>query len=708
MVTTIIKTINPDGSADYTTLQAWVNGRKGNLVTRDTVEIAELTGSTYFTEGCTIATADWTVDSTHYIQIRAATGAEHGGCFRRVGACIVPQTVGLDISVAGTLIGPGLSIYPDLDTGNPSAVYIHDISQDVPCIVDGIIVHQYGPSSPGIHIENCSGATGHCVKNYVFMNATGSAKGIRVDGASSVLTAYNSTIISDDRCIHISGGATVTENNNYFYSDNTVYSGSGTFNKGVNSMTNNNEAVTVVNRGIGLTTTNFLFINHGSPGFHEGQLGIEDWHIPATSALKGAGADLSAITPVSFRPTVGIDRQTRTTWDVGADEYTVPTTITKTIGSGKDYSTLAAWVIARKGNLAIRDTVEVAEVYGAVGSVELNEADWAVNTKNYVQIKAASGQHTTGVFDTGHAYIKAGASSSKPAIKCYVGGTIIGPGLTIDSDGSGASNETCIELGGESAAPIIIEENFLRSTSAGSPFLITAVGLINYNKQQDAVLAHYVRSPVVVKSCILLATACSSGIGLKGTSGVWNVWNNTIVVNDGSSSIALQIDPWAGISQEQNNYLKSKTCYSLDANGTKGANSATNTAEAATSGYRNITLSSAGFTNITTGSEDFHLLSTSVLVDQGADLSAQGVTTDIDGETRPGSPLFDIGADEFQHVPVCWNYVARYKSSNKLFRVSGCGPFPKRLRVPLNVNVSTGRMIDDGQLIYPNRYEIVQ
>lgn len=44
---------------------------------------------------------------------------------------------------------------------------------------------------------------------------------------------------------------------------------------------------------------------------------------------------------------------------------------------------------------------------------------------------------------------------------------------------------------------------------------------------------------------------------------------------------------------------------------------------------------------------DFHLLAGSAAIDQGADLSAAGVTGDIEGTTRPQGARFDIGAYEF-------------------------------------------------------------
>ena len=44
---------------------------------------------------------------------------------------------------------------------------------------------------------------------------------------------------------------------------------------------------------------------------------------------------------------------------------------------------------------------------------------------------------------------------------------------------------------------------------------------------------------------------------------------------------------------------------------------------------------------------DFHLASGSGLIGQGADLTAEGITTDVDGDARPNGSAWDIGFDHF-------------------------------------------------------------
>jgi len=93
----------------------------------------------------------------------------------------------------------------------------------------------------------------------------------------------------------------------------------------------------------------------------------------------------------------------------------------------------------------------------------------------------------------------------------------------------------------------------------------------------------------------------------------------------------------------------------------------------------------------------------SAIIDAGN--PSLGLTDDIMDTLR--NP--DIGSKEYEEAPVlCWNYTARYKNSNRLYRANGGGKYPSQLKVPGSVDASTGRMIDEGQLIDPSNYDIIQ
>ncbi len=57
-------------------------------------------------------------------------------------------------------------------------------------------------------------------------------------------------------------------------------------------------------------------------------------------------------------------------------------------------------------------------------------------------------------------------------------------------------------------------------------------------------------------------------------------------------------------------------------------------------------------------------------------------------------------------TPICWNYTAFYRNSMKTYKASGPGAFPRRLKVPGNVDITRGMMVDDGKLIDPDNYEV--
>ena len=49
----------------------------------------------------------------------------------------------------------------------------------------------------------------------------------------------------------------------------------------------------------------------------------------------------------------------------------------------------------------------------------------------------------------------------------------------------------------------------------------------------------------------------------------------------------------------------------------------------------------------------------------------------------------------------------KYKNSTKNFTANGPGSYPKELKVPNNIDLSTARMTDEGELIDPNDYKLI-
>lgn len=701
MASIVYSYIDPLGGGNYLTLADWWTDKKGNIVSRDTIEVARLRGSAQHTVGLQMLAADATVDAEHYFQIEAEPGWDHPGVFDRTKSYL---SSALDIQVGFTRIGPGICMY--LFNAGGSAIHIRNIATDAPVIVDRMIVRQYNDNAIVI-VEDSPGATGHCVKNCVFLTATALMTGVWAKTGTKV-TVYNCSITMDGDCLHADAGSTIVSRNNYLSPGlltGTCYNGTGTFVGRDTDMTANAEAIDPARRNVFHNAINFYFPNSGSPGWHEGQTGIEDMHLPPGSALIGQGADLSAVTPSTFIPDVGIDSQARTTWDVGADEYTVPTVISSHIGDGKPYTTFADWVTARKGNLATRDTKEMLYIHGTITEqLLLNEADWGCNSKNYIEVLPEPGEECS-YFRTDRARIKAppGCGDHAPVIVCKAGGTRIGGGLVIDSDSAtgGYSNLVGIEYSGESPAPMIFDGLIWRVTAQSGSwapvcFYATA-GLINYNKQVDL---NYISPYTHIRNCVMLARSGQytmllyQGLFLK-------IYNNVGVTPLASGGPVVFYG--CGTIEENNYWATRNAVYGAGWSGTKGTHTATSDTEAVTPALQNILFDASNFVDVTLNAEDTHLKIGSALLSKGA--TTDEVTTDLDGTSRVGL-IYDIGADQFDQVPVCWNYTARYKNSNRLFKASGRGSFPRKLNIPGNIDPSTGRMIDDGQLINPDEYNV--
>jgi hypothetical protein len=381
------------------------------------------------------------------------------------------------------------------------------------------------------------------------------------------------------------------------------------------------------------------------------------------------------------------------------------TTVIKTIkpAGGGDYSSLVSWESVQRGNLVTRDTVEVAEVYGggSAGAVVLASANWTVDATHYPWIRAASGQGHNGVFNASNAYVTGGFAVT--LFDIAVGYTKIGPGISCQV------NQYAMGVSVYAVGNCIVDGLLMRpefSSGATAIAFANNVGTVGN----------------IVRNCGIHlgsdGTSFLAGAYLQSNSGnpaTLSVLNCTIHLNNSAGNNGCIMSygfPTSnlGIITTQNCYFTNPagTIYGVNVNWpgqfVKGTHDATSNTEAITPSLQNIAYSTANFVNITTGSEDLHLKAGSALLLKG--ISLVDVTTDFEGTSRVGF-IYDIGADQFDQVPMCWNYTARYRSSNKLFKASGCGNYPKSLRVPSNIDKSTGRMVDDGIEIDPSEYEIV-
>lgn len=312
------------------------------------------------------------------------------------------------------------------------------------------------------------------------------------------------------------------------------------------------------------------------------------------------------------------------------------TTVIKSIipAGGGDYTSLADWVAARKGNIVVRDTVEVAEVYGggSVGGLHLIRGDWTVDSTHYPIIRAATGQGHVGIFDTNKAYIT-GTDPDDLSVEIEVGFTRFGLGISVQPNGN-PGTMISLGFGGAAVTPSILFEGAICRSATNDP-------MMSFSQNNAG-------NPYTLRNCVFYKSGNAEVLSSGGSATVEVLlYNSTVIAGVGGGAIAVN---WQlGTITEQNNYFRAPTTvYDDGGTGTinKGNKSATSTAEAATAGLRNIAHSTATFTNVTYATADYHIISSSPLKDAGADLTASGVTVDYVGTARPQGSAFDIGAHE--------------------------------------------------------------
>jgi len=146
--------------------------------------------------------------------------------------------------------------------------------------------------------------------------------------------------------------------------------------------------------------------------------------------------------------------------------------------------------------------------------------------------------------------------------------------------------------------------------------------------------------------------------------------------------------------------LESRSLAAFSGNTNGDYNASWDTTAPGANSIHNLTVGQAAFKDKDNG--DFHIKLNSVLKGAGDPQIALFIQ-DIDLESIDGSD-WPMGPD--YPVPTCWTYTAHYKNSRRLYRIGGPEKYPKNLRVPSNVDTSTGQMIDEGELINPSKYTI--
>lgn len=335
----------------------------------------------------------------------------------------------------------------------------------------------------------------------------------------------------------------------------------------------------------------------------------------------------------------------------------VPSESVSTVGSGGDYSTIELWQsgITNK-NLVSRDVIEVAEVIG--GSNVGNPTNrvflhsWTTDATRYPLIRAQAGSEYrgTGALDTSKAYMQADFSSSNQGlVTTAVQFHIEDIQLDLTSQANGMKVWYNYIGGGFTAKRCL----FRNTVDIGATGTFDGLFIEQRNPSIDG----------TIQNCIFIgefagnANACQA-VYFQGASGpiTQTLYNNTFVVTGGNASVKSMLSV-----RDSHTFTCDNNYFAIPSNSTgniynpfsggvinKGANDATTNLEATTASRRSQGYTTLNFSNVTSGTEDLTPVSTGGLFDVGTDLTAQGITIDIQNVARPDGAGFDIGAVELE------------------------------------------------------------
>jgi len=652
MVTTVVskvgvsKTGGP-GVLEYTTLASWELNRRGNIVTRDTIEVAEVYGGGSVGV-LSLSAGNWTVDADHYIHIRAAAGESHGGTLNVNKAYLSSNTNTLGCEVAYTKVGPGLSI----DSFGGNCAITSGVTGSGPITIDGCILRATNALGYGtLYLAGASGST-ITVKNCIIMSKFQGV--VRVSGNVSV---YNCTFFGTGKGL----SGVITSQNNYISGGYT-----GSVSKGANDITTDKSAITASLRNIPCAdSTTQVWAEAGSDAYPIPilGLGLVVFDTGSGSKMWGiAGFNGGGIQKV-YSSSDGI------TWtEAGTNAFPVTTYWhTSVVYASK------MWSIGGVGG--------GRKVYSSTNGTTWTEAGTnALPVANY--------QHSSVVYDAG--------SGSKMWV---IGGAASGGGRKVYSSSDGI---TWTESGTD-ALPISLSGHTSVVFDAGSGSKMWVIGGSGSRK----VYSSSNGTTWTEAGTNALPNAFSYHTSVVYAGKMWVIGGN---VGSEVSSVYYSTD---GITWTYAGSNSLPTSSEILASVVYNSKIWSIGGRCGTATYRTVysypnTPASVPFQSVTAGSENLRpvVSMANKLLDTGANLTSSGVTTDIIGTARPQNGTFDIGAFE-NDIPVCWNYTAKFKGSKKLFKASGGGAFPKNLKVPGNIDKSTGRMVDDGIEIDPDNYSVV-
>lgn len=301
----------------------------------------------------------------------------------------------------------------------------------------------------------------------------------------------------------------------------------------------------------------------------------------------------------------------------------MPTVVTKAIkpAGGGDYTTLQAALVAYPGNLVAQDVVLRLECYGGnAGAVDI-PSTYTTDASRYVHIVAASSARHSGVWDDAMARCEGSgdyAVQHGPVGSPSPGGVVV-DGMLLRNSGSG--NAINDQSGASNEGGIIVARGCVARAPSGTAFRRCAevVNCVAYACSYGVSATTRAASPTKA-SCVTVVGATSAGF--FGNATVQPVVKDCIAQNC--------TDGYSGTFSAASDYNISDI-----AGDVPGAHSKTGV----------VAFKDAA-------AKDYHLSpADTVARGAGINLTASGITTDIDVDARPATGAWDIGADQVAESP---------------------------------------------------------
>lgn len=305
---TYTKTVDPNGGANYASLNAWEAGEQTLYASGD-IAIADCrrAGATKDTTAVTIA--GWTSGVIPKIIVNVAHRHEGKWADQRGDGGYIYTIATTSAPIASSIVGTQVS-YLQISTTRNSAGAHQGISTSIAGVfyVQSCIIRAYstgGAQGKGITVAGIGEDARIYNTQFIDFNGTG----IGVDNSFRISRIYNCTFINCGTSINHQGGTTTVKN--CLFTGCAIDAAGSTGLSITYSATSNDNT-----KGVPAATGN----RHSQTFTFVDAAGL-DFHLDATDAgAKGYGTDLSADAFIPFSD--DIDGQTRTgAWDIGADQY---------------------------------------------------------------------------------------------------------------------------------------------------------------------------------------------------------------------------------------------------------------------------------------------------------------------------------------------------------------------------------------------------